>query len=329
MKFGKDLEYFIFIFKKIFFFSLMVSILILIKAFTMRNKKYIKVCVCTCGKGENRYIREFVSHYINYGVDKIFIYDNNDINGERFEMILKDYLKNNSIKIINYRGKLKIQMDVFNDCYEQLKTEYDWFFFFDIDEFIHLKNFQNVKDYLNQYHFIKCNAIYLSHKLHTDNNQISYYNNSLANRFPKIYEFDKFEKNSVILHLKYFVKAILRGNLTKIKISNPHLLSPDISQTCNGNGKIIEQYDNQWKSPEQTYYYFDHYYFKSCEEYLHKLSKGSVFYGKERKINIDRLITYFAFNKLNEKKLHYFIKNTNLNLNMSFFKTKLLGIKYQ
>ncbi len=34
---------------------------------------------------ENHYIREWIEYYLNLGVDKIFLYDNNDINGEKFE----------------------------------------------------------------------------------------------------------------------------------------------------------------------------------------------------------------------------------------------------
>ena len=37
-----------------------------------------KVCLCTLGKQENRYIREFVSYYKKLGVDKIYLYDNNN-----------------------------------------------------------------------------------------------------------------------------------------------------------------------------------------------------------------------------------------------------------
>ena len=44
----------------------------------------IKLCICTPGKKENRYIREFVIYYEKYGVDKIFLYDYNDIYDEHF-----------------------------------------------------------------------------------------------------------------------------------------------------------------------------------------------------------------------------------------------------
>ena len=164
--------------------------------------------------------------------------------------------------------------------------------------------------------------MYLNHIIHTDNDQIYYYNDSLAKRFPKTFKYNKFEKNSEILLSTGIIKTILRGNLTNIVITNPHFLSKKISNTCNGDGAIIKVKSIRLQNPDFKRYYYDHYYFKSCEEYLHKLSKGSVFYGKMRKVNLNRLITFFAFNKLNEKKLDYFIKNTNLNLNMSFFKSR-------
>ena len=92
--------------KKNFFFKLSLiifSVLLLetelikyiIYKFINNNSQYnIKVCLCTPGKNENRYIREFIDYYINYGVDKIFLYDNNDIEGEHFEEVINDYIKN-------------------------------------------------------------------------------------------------------------------------------------------------------------------------------------------------------------------------------------------
>ena len=37
------------------------------------KKEKQKVCVCTLGKRENKYAREFVEHYKKYGIDKIII----------------------------------------------------------------------------------------------------------------------------------------------------------------------------------------------------------------------------------------------------------------
>lgn len=50
-------------------------------------------------KNENKYAREFVQHYKKYWVDKIFIYDNNDIEDEKFETVLADNIKNKYNKV--------------------------------------------------------------------------------------------------------------------------------------------------------------------------------------------------------------------------------------
>lgn len=65
------------------------------------KKNEIKIGLCTLCKQENKYIREFVEHYKKLEVDKIFIYDNNDINGESFDLAIQDYcnFKNNLFKI--------------------------------------------------------------------------------------------------------------------------------------------------------------------------------------------------------------------------------------
>ena len=65
---------FIIIFKKkIFIISIFP--LILIEIYRYHKLKQIKVCICTIGKQENRYIKEYIEYYKNYGIDKIFLYD--------------------------------------------------------------------------------------------------------------------------------------------------------------------------------------------------------------------------------------------------------------
>lgn len=59
-----------------------------IKSVDRKNNNGIKICLCTLGKDENRYPREFVEYYKKLEVDKIFIYDNKDISGEKFDYVL-------------------------------------------------------------------------------------------------------------------------------------------------------------------------------------------------------------------------------------------------
>lgn len=45
--------------------------------------------MCIAGKSENKFIQEFLTHYKNLGVDKMFLYDNYQQDWERFIDVIK------------------------------------------------------------------------------------------------------------------------------------------------------------------------------------------------------------------------------------------------
>lgn len=79
----------------------------------------LKVYLCAIAKRENRYIREWVEHYKSIRVDRIYLYDNNDVDGERFEDVIGDYIDSKYVYVINYRGRKQCQFDAYNECYEK------------------------------------------------------------------------------------------------------------------------------------------------------------------------------------------------------------------
>ena len=67
-------------------------------------------------------------------MDVIFLYDNNDIGGEHFEIATNDYIESWFVKEINFRGKQKALYDMMNDCYKKNYLKYDWMVFYEIYE---------------------------------------------------------------------------------------------------------------------------------------------------------------------------------------------------
>ena len=285
--------------------NLFLFVLILITIYVFIIYKYedvnVKVCICTIGKNENKYVREFVKYYKKLGVDKIFLYDNNDLDGENFDKVIHDYIKNGYVQFnTNYRGMPKIQYTIFNHCYRENKLLYDWFIFYDFDEFIHLTNFTSIKKYLGDNRFKKCNVVYLFNIIHTDNDQIYYENKPLFERFPN-FTFNYSRKLGI-------TKIIIRGNLSKINFTNPHVINN--KYYCNSFGYKTELKDQELYN---EYFYYDHFYFKSTEEYYNKLKRGGVTSGK--KIFVPKIFDlYFSVNKLTKKKIDYLENRSGLNL---------------
>ena len=267
----------------------------------------MKICICTIGKQENKYILEYIEYYKNFGVDKIYIYDNNNINGEYFDNIILDYINQGFIKVKNWRGIKSPQMMIYHDCYNNYHDKYDWLLFNDIDEYLFLKNYNNIKVFLYQKKFKECQNIQLNWLLYTDNNLIYYENKSLIKRFK---EKDPLMNKRNIAKFSNG-KSILRGHIPNITIYNFHCISNNL-QTCDGFGIKRKALQSDY-----NYYYFKHYYCKSTEEFIEKLKKGDVYKTtKHMKIQF-----YFSYNKITLEKLNYIEKETGMNL--SEYKNKL------
>ena len=78
----------------------------------------------------------------------IFIYDNNEKNDEKFDLILKDYIKDGFVEIIDFRGLEGPQIKSMEDCRKNNYKKFDWLIFYDMDELLFLRNYSNITDFL-------------------------------------------------------------------------------------------------------------------------------------------------------------------------------------
>ena len=268
------------------------------------GKKEIKVCMCTNVKNENKYIKEFIQYYEKCGVDKIFLYDNNDSDGEKLDQIISNYISSGFVEISDWRGKEKQQLNMMNDCYKKNFDKYNWLIFYDVDEYIHLKDYTNIKQFLNDEKFLTCKKIYLNWVFHTDNNLINYENKSLQERFPE--KESKPNKDKTFKH--NLVKSIIRGNITNLNIDCPHKLSNEF-KGCNGNGVEVNLNECGMEDPDFDNNYIDHYFCKSLDEFIEKLNMKDV--NKTELLSI-----YFEYNKITKEKIDYLEKKTGINLSL-------------
>lgn len=265
----------------------------------------MKVAICTIGRCENAYIREFLMHYQKINVDKVFLYDNNFDGEEYFEDVIQEFIDNEFVEVIPYRNKHFCQLQAYQHCYDTHKDEYDWFLFIDCDEYLYMTGFTDIKLFLAQYQYNCYDMIHINLMNYGDNDLVKQSDELLCERFKtpilpldytKLYNFP--ENDHIV--------SIIRGHLPEVKWDGtPH--TPTNSLNCcdaRGNKCIsampfIHPFDFSAA-------HFKHYSTKTLEEYLKiKAKRGFPDGNKDYFKNNDAVKDFFIVNQITDEKLSY------------------------
>lgn len=206
----------------------------------------MKVALVCIAKNEDHYIDEWIKYYQALGFDDIFIYTNDwDF----------DYDDPN-VYISDYNGR-NMQVKCYNECYNEIKQDYNWVAFFDVDEFLVLKKHKNIKDFLKSY--TKYPAVGFNWCLFGDNGQDGVLNNEYS-------VLKRFTKRQWVMNKH--VKTIVNTNFNHqyIDIHNTSLpsVSPEFIQ-------IIGPFNELGSSDIAQ---LNHYFCKTKEEFANKISRG-------------------------------------------------------
>jgi hypothetical protein len=299
--------FFIIILKKSYFIKFALILLFLLIIIKFNKNINIKIALCTMGKQENLYVKEFISYYIKLGIDNFFIYDDNDENSERISDMIDIQYKN--IVEVYEAKKLKFvnQSLAFTDCYDKNKNKFDWILMVDMDEFLYIKK-DTLKNYLLNPVFNKCDFIKINWVLPSDNDQLFYENKSLFERFKGPYKKSR------------FIKSIIRGNISNLKywVHSPYI-SPYRNVSCNNIGKKINNDIINFEHIDNINIrksFIIHFHYKSTEEFIQKIKRGySNWHGKEL-LNVlkYKIYCYLKDNKMAKDKIEYLEKELNINL---------------
>lgn len=262
----------------------------------------MKVALCCIGKNENSYIIEYVEYYKSLGIDKIFLYDNNDNNGERFDDILKEYVDNEFIDIVDYRNMKRCQLKAYQDCYDKHKNDYDWIMFFDCDEFIRLQKHNSISDYLSSDIFNNYDLIHLNWLCYGDNNLIGDDDEkSVLKRFKNPVEPLDFKVKYKFAE-NCHIKSIVRGGLEKVEWKRTPHTPNNALRCCNNNGRIIKISRSPFESFDYTLAYLKHFTTKTATEYMKKVNRGFPDHIVKENERLDLLNRFFKYNKRTEEK---------------------------
>ena len=170
-----------------------------------------------------------------------------------------------------------------------------------------------MSSFLNEPIFNKCEVVHLNLVCHTDNEQLNYENKPLKERFPNLVP------SSMPGGKTLEIKPIIRGHLNNTYIDCLHrgIIG---AKDCDGFGHAHKFTAIYTLEPDTKYYYYDHYYSKSTEEFAKKVKRKGSF-----DITIgfcyERIRKYFDENTLTMEKI-LILENVS-GLNLSRYKKKL------
>lgn len=220
----------------------------------------MKVAICCIAKNEDNYIDEWIDYHFKLGFDNIHIYQNNwKYNGKFLQdnrIILEEFLDDNFSMV---------QMQKYNEFIQKYGEIYDWAAFIDIDEFVSLRQQENIKVFLNKYNQYK--SIGLNWNMFGTNNvQFDGKNYSYINRF--LYCGKKLDHHiKVIIHLS-LTKTVARFGWHPHNVIHPNwTISVDKQRFINGPFNEKQLYD-------KSIAVINHYFFKTKQQFMMKCQRN-------------------------------------------------------
>ena len=269
----------------------------------------MQVVICAMAKNEHRYINEWVKHYVGLGFDKIYLYDNDDLD----KPLIMDFIDNDLKSYVHYKNirgqqREKLQHDIYTGFYIKYGKTFDYCLFCDIDEF--LFGVDNIKDFLSVHN---AEQIRIKWKLFGDDNLIT---RDMSKGVVDTFHHEithTLNRNLVDKgNLEKQGKMIVKGGLDNVVIRSPHFASRETrnnilqsvlpsGRPCFSKVAIEEDYTNE-------NVFMHHYMTKTLSEFIEqKLNRNDAVFNYGIKLDY-----FWRINEKTQEKLDY-LKDMGLN----------------
>lgn len=226
------------------------------------EKYYCSVCLII--RDENEYLQEWLEWHIGQGIQHFYIYDHGS------KQPVKDFIKTldgsvaETVTVIDFGGRHAFaQHEAYNDCLERFGAESRWIGFIDSDEFVKIKNGKSMTEFLKDYE--QYGGLFIGWVVYNAGGQV--------------------KKSALPVTQRFTVKAppeIDKG-LGKTFAQSRYML---YMLTHNGymragypvvdeNKNAVKEADLRQPDLTTDLICVNHYYTKSYQEWVEKLSRGS------------------------------------------------------
>ena len=219
------------------------------------------LALCCIVKDEGPYIREWVLYHSLIGVEHFFIYDNGSTPPVRESLSSRDSLADMPhVTILNAPNR-SMQLPAYNHCLTEFGNNFKWIAFIDVDEFICLNGGTDLRPLLAEYEPYA--GLALSWRTFSSNGH------ETRPDGPVIENYTRYLKEEESVHIKSIVQPRKTAGCR-----NAHAFG-----YLNGEYCVDEAFNPipggaPFWLPSHKRAWVNHYYFKSREDFAHKLTRG-------------------------------------------------------
>ena len=255
----------------------------------IKQRKYY-FCVCAIFKDEAKFLQEWIEYHKMIGVDHIYLYNNNS--SDNYLEVLRKYIDADFVSLVDWKKNFD-QLGAYKHCYENVKNKTFWMTFIDIDEFIVPHKETDIKYFFKKYE--RFPAVMLYWKMFGTGGLVSRDKDKLLiEQFTTSWQ--KLDgTGKCVLNMTEcfeFHTIGVHRTIAQMRIGKLIIKVPPITEWC----KFIF-FPQIYEAPPQNTIQLNHYWSKSFNDYIHKISKGDV--ARAENIEIRNKKEFFFLHEIN------------------------------
>ena len=215
---------------------------------------------CAIAKDEDPFLEEWIAYHTLLGVEAFYIYDHES--STPIAESLAHLVEQGFVHVFRVSGHAQ-QLPSYNHCLSEFGKDFHWIGFFDLDEFLVPKHVDDLRVMLTEYERYAGLGV----------NWVGFGTNGHVHR-PEGLLSEHYTRACKESDWNDHIKCFIRPPKVSAFTRDPHFPSFRL-----GGVPVNERFQAFWgpRSPfSQERCQINHYYFKSVEDYRHKLSRGAV-----------------------------------------------------
>lgn len=243
-----------------------------------RRLRY-KTAICLIFKDEAPFLQEWIEYHHLIGIEHFYLYNNNST--DNYEEVLQPYIDKGLVTLIDWPQEHS-QRQAYHNAWESFKQECNWICFLDADEFICLRNYANINEWLEK--FSKFPSVHIYWRMFGTSGVIHHdFDKLVIEQYTSCWE-------SLFYHGKNFINTRFDvANWDFIGVHhNPNcwykMFGFKIRMNSIGSDGFIEAPNQYWekegKQPKDIQ--VNHYFCKSWDLFAKKMKRTDVAYTQEK-----------------------------------------------